>query len=114
MNPVFDKPLKEDSKVRYRGRNHSAMGRLSLGIGAVGWVVFLILVIESRTAAPDSNRLGVIGGMDFLLAAMGLLFGGFGLRESNVFYRSALSGVVLCASLAATLFGLFLSGTVLG
>ena len=47
MDPVFEKPLKEDSKVRYRGRNHSAMGRLSLGIGIVGWVVFLILVIES-------------------------------------------------------------------
>lgn len=113
MNSVFDKPLKEDSKVRYRGRNHSAMGRLSLGIGIVGWVVFLVLVIESRTAPADSNRLGVLGGLDLLLGVFGMLFGGRGLRESNVFYRSALSGVVLCSALAATLFGLFLSGTVL-
>ena len=113
MDPVFDKPLKEDSKVRYRGRNHSAMGRLSLGIGVVGWVVFLILVVESRAAQGDSMRLGTIGALDFLLGVFGLIFGGRGLRESNVFYRSALSGAVLCEGLAAALFGLYLSGTVL-
>lgn len=113
MDPVFDKPLKEESTIRYRGRNHSAVGRLSIGIGVIGWIVFLILVWESRTASPDSMKIGITGLLDFVLAVFGLLFGGRGLRESNVFYRSALSGVVLCAALGATLFSLFLSGTVL-
>ncbi len=113
MDPIFDKPLKEESTIRYRGRSHSAMGRLSLGIGVIGWVIFLILIWESRTASPDSMKIGTTALLDFVLAVFGLLFGGRGLRESNVFYRSALSGVCLCAGLAATLFGLFLSGTVI-
>ena len=113
MDPIFDKSLKEESEIRYRGRNHSAMGRLAVGIGIVGWSVFLILVIESRTADPESQRIGIIGVMDFILAAFGVFFGGRGLRESNVFYRSALSGVLVCTLLAATLFSLFLSGGVL-
>lgn len=113
MDPIFDKPLKEESRIRYRGREHSAMGRLALGIGAIGWVIFLTLVWESRTADPATMRIGTIGAMDMLLAVFGIFFGGRGLRESNVFYRSALSGVILCTTLAATLFSLFLSGSLL-
>ncbi|MBQ6105203.1 MAG: hypothetical protein IJL03_04550 [Lachnospiraceae bacterium] len=111
MDPIFEKPLKEESTIRYRGRNHSAVGRLSIGIGVIGWVIFLVLIWESRTAAAGSSKIGITALADFVLAVFGMLFGGRGLRESNVFYRSALSGVVLCATLAATLFGLFLSGT---
>ena len=113
MDPVFDKPLKEESTIRYRGRNHSAMGRLSLGIGIIGWVIFLFLIVESRKAAPDSAKVGITALGDFVLAVFGLVFGGRGFRESNVFYRSALSGACLCAGLAATLLGLYLSGTVI-
>ena len=113
MDPIFDKPLKDESRIRYRGRNHSAMGRLALGIGIIGWVIFLILILESTKAPADSHRIGLIGLFTFILAAIGILFGGKGLRESNVFYRSALFGVLVCTLLAAALFSLYLSGTIL-
>ncbi len=113
MDPIFEKPINEESRIRYRGRNHSAMGRLALGIGIVGWIIFLILVIESRTATLDSHRIGLIGLFTFILSVCGIIFGGRGLRESNVFYRSALYGVLVCTLLAATLFSLYLSGTII-
>lgn len=113
MNYIFDKPISEQSRIRYRGRNHSAMGRLALGIGIVGWVLFLVLVIDSGKASVDTERIGLLGAGDFVLAVIGMIFGGRGLRESNVFYRSALWGVLVCTILAATLFSLYLGGTVI-
>ena len=110
MDPVFDKPLKEDKTIRYRGRTHSSTGRLSLGIGIAGWVVFAVLILESINPPAGSDRIGIIGCLDLILGIFGMLFGGRGLRENNVYYRSALVGVVLCATLTASLFGLFLSG----
>ena len=110
MDTVFDKPLKEDNAIRYRGRTHSSTGRLSLGVGIAGWVVFAVLILESINPPAGSYRIGIIGCLDLILGILGMLFGGRGLRESNVYYRSALAGVVLCATLTASLFGLFLSG----
>jgi hypothetical protein len=83
MDPVFDKPLKDDNTIRYRGRTHSSTGRLSLGIGISGWVVFAVLILESINPPAGSDRIGIIGCLDLILGILGMLFGGRGLRDGH-------------------------------
>lgn len=113
MKEIFDRPLTEEKRIRYRGRNRSGVGRMSLVLGILVWIIFVVLVLESRSASADFNRIAALGMLDFLLAIGGMLLAGIGWKQSNVFYWSALVGTLLNTGMVVTLFCLYLIGAVI-
>lgn len=112
MKEIFDRPLTEEKRIRYRGRNRSGVGRMSLILGILVWVIFAVLVWDTRGADVDYNRIAVLGILDFLLAIGGMVLAGRGWKESNVYYWSALVGTLLNTGMVVTLFCLYLIGAV--
>ncbi len=113
MKEIFDRPLTEEKKIRYRGRNRSGIGRLSFVLGVVVWVIFLVLVWDARSESTDAGRIAILGFLDFLLAIGGMIIAGKGWKESNVFYWSAFLGTLLNTGMVVTLFCLYLIGAVI-
>lgn len=107
---VIGKPIREEGKLRYRGRNHSGLGQLSWMLGAIGWGILFLLVSEARGAQPDTGRIGSLAMLLLVLAVFGIAAAAKGMKESNVFYKSVLLGAVLNGTLAVTLFALYLIG----
>ncbi len=110
---VIGNPIREEKKIRYRGRNHSGMGKLSWMLGAVGWGILFLLVYEARSPKADTNRIGMLAMSLLVLAGCGISAAAKGMKESNVFYKSVLAGAILNGALLITLFAIYLIGTVI-
>lgn len=110
---VIGKPIREEGKLRYRGRNRSGLGQLSWMLGALGWGILFLLISEARAARPEEGRIGMLAMLLLLLAVCGIAAAAKGMKESNVFYKSVLLGAVLNGTLAVVLFALYLIGAVI-
>lgn len=116
MDTIIGGPMKEkEKKRRYRGRNRSAIGRTALAVGILNLAILVVLiVIARRGVSEDSQRVAALGVLDFFLAIGGMAISAKGMRESNVFYYSALAGAILNTVIFILLLGLYLIGMVLG
>lgn len=110
---VIGNPIREEKKIRYRGRNHSGMGKLSWMLGAVGWGILFLLVYEARSSKADVDRIGVLAMSLLVLASCGIAVAARGMKESNVFYKSVLVGALLNGALLVTLLAIYLIGIVI-
>lgn len=103
--------MKDKTKVNYRGRHRSVLGKFSLAVGllTVFFLVFLILYGRSH----DAKTLGVPGVLNGLLAIAGTICATAARRETPFLDGYALAGMIVNLTMAIVTFGLILVGAAL-
>ena len=99
------------TSLRFRTKEYSKVGMISVVIGVIAWVIFIALSIYSAMTNGTAEKIvGVIGIIDAIVVMFGARLAFKGLQEREESYALAITGVILNGLLFVIYFSLYFMG----
>lgn len=102
---------KEKSSLHFSGKRTSGLGIGTTVMGGIGWIVFLAVSVYSASLDGQAESfVGIIGLLDAVLAAVGVVLSYRALQERDIYYVMPIIGMALNGILFIVYFSLYFMG----
>jgi hypothetical protein len=99
---------------KFTGRSHSVKGLISLAIGIISLLTFIIISILSSFSKGNGGLiLGIIGLVLFVVSVTGFILGIKACKEKEIYYKAPITGMVINGLLSLLFLILYMVGVIL-